>query len=44
MEEKSLNKGIIREIIGPVIDIKFDQEHLPELLNAIHIKLVLRLV
>ena len=34
-----MNKGIIREIIGPVIDIKFDQEHLPELLNAIHIKL-----
>lgn len=34
-----MNVGIIREIIGPVIDIQFRQEELPELLNAIHIKM-----
>jgi len=34
-----LNKGKIHEIIGPVVDIKFDPESLPELLNAIEIKL-----
>ena len=28
-----MNKGIIHEIIGPVIDIKFDPDELPELLN-----------
>jgi len=33
-----LSKGIIHQIIGPVLDIKFDQEHLPELLNAIIIR------
>lgn len=32
------NKGIIHQIIGPVIDIKFSPEHMPELLNAIIIK------
>lgn len=34
-----MNKGIIHQIIGPVIDVKFKPEELPELLNAIHIKL-----
>ncbi len=33
-----MNKGIIHQIIGPVLDVKFDQEHLPELLNAIIIR------
>ena len=33
-----MSKGIIHQIIGPVLDIKFDQEHLPELLNAIVIR------
>lgn len=33
-----MSKGIIHQIIGPVLDIKFDQEHLPELLNAIIIR------
>lgn len=33
-----MSKGIIHQIIGPVLDIKFEQEHLPELLNAIIIK------
>jgi len=35
---KRKNKGIIHQIIGPVLDIKFEQDHLPELLNAITIK------
>ena len=32
-----LNKGRIHQIIGPVIDIKFESEQMPELLNAIKI-------
>ncbi|MBQ3123387.1 MAG: F0F1 ATP synthase subunit beta, partial [Firmicutes bacterium] len=32
-----LNKGVIHQIIGPVIDIKFNPEELPQLLNAINI-------
>lgn len=35
----NMNKGIIHQIIGPVIDIKFDPNHMPELLNAIEIEL-----
>lgn len=34
-----MNKGIIHQIIGPVIDVKFDPEQMPELLNAIDIDL-----
>jgi len=34
-----LSKGIIHQIIGPVIDIKFEPEHLPDLLNAINIEI-----
>jgi F-type H+-transporting ATPase subunit beta len=34
-----LSKGRIHEIIGPVVDIKFDPDELPELMNAIHITL-----
>ncbi|OLR56089.1 F0F1 ATP synthase subunit beta [Hornefia porci] len=34
-----MNTGIIHEIIGPVVDIKFDPDHLPELLNEIQIRL-----
>lgn len=34
-----MNKGIVHQIIGPVIDVRFDEEHMPELLNAIHIEL-----
>ena len=30
-----MNKGLIHQIIGPVIDIKFKPEEMPELLNAI---------
>ena len=32
------HKGIIHQIIGPVIDIKFAPEEMPELLNAITIQ------
>ncbi len=31
------DKGVISQIIGPVIDIKFSPENMPELLNAIEI-------
>lgn len=33
----SENKGTVHQIIGPVIDIKFDPDHMPHLLNAIEI-------
>lgn len=33
-----MNKGIIHQIIGPVIDIKFSEDEMPELLNAVIIK------
>lgn len=33
-----MNEGIINQIIGPVIDIKFEEGHMPELLNAIQIQ------
>jgi len=32
-----VNKGIIHQIIGPVLDVKFSQASMPELLSAIHI-------
>lgn len=39
-----MNKGIIHQIIGPVIDIKFDLEEMPQLLNAIRIEMADRTV
>ena len=33
-----MNKGIIHQIIGPVIDMKFNEPELPELLNAVNIQ------
>ena len=33
-----MHEGIINQIIGPVIDIKFEEGHMPELLNAIQIE------
>ncbi|MEG1929635.1 MAG: F0F1 ATP synthase subunit beta [Anaerovorax sp.] len=33
-----MNKGIIHQIIGPVVDVKFRPEEMPELLNAIVVK------
>jgi len=32
-----MNKGTIHQIIGPVLDVKFAQNSMPELLSAIHI-------
>ena len=32
-----MHKGTIHQIIGPVIDIRFHPEEMPELLNAIEI-------
>ncbi len=32
------NIGIVTQVIGPVLDIKFDDGYLPDLLNAIEIK------
>lgn len=37
MNSLDKNIGIVTQVIGPVIDIKFDDSHLPELLNAIEI-------
>ena len=34
----SQHKGIVHQIIGPVVDIKFNPEEMPELLNAITIE------
>ncbi len=33
-----MNKGRIHQIIGPVIDIKFNEDEMPELLNAVNIE------
>ena len=33
-----MNKGKIHQIIGPVIDIKFNEDEMPELLNAMNIE------
>jgi F-type H+-transporting ATPase subunit beta len=33
-----MSKGIIRQIIGPVVDLEFSDGHLPNIFNAIHIK------
>lgn len=36
MPEKNIGKVV--QIIGPVLDIRFEADHLPNLLNAIHIE------
>ena len=33
-----MNKGKIHQIVGPVVDVKFKEDDMPELLNAIHIE------
>ena len=33
-----MNKGRIHQVIGPVIDIKFREDEMPELLNAVNIE------
>ena len=37
--EAKMNKGRIHQVIGPVIDIKFKEDEMPELLNAVEIEL-----
>ncbi|MFH2009104.1 MAG: F0F1 ATP synthase subunit beta [bacterium] len=31
------NEGLIRQIIGPTVDIEFDSDHLPNILNAVEV-------
>ncbi|MFO7654062.1 MAG: F0F1 ATP synthase subunit beta [Candidatus Krumholzibacteriia bacterium] len=31
------NYGVVQQVIGPTVDLEFDSDHLPEILNAIHI-------
>ena len=38
-EKKILNKGYIVQVQGPIVDVKFSDGTLPQLLNAIEIKL-----
>ena len=32
------NYGLVQQVIGPTVDLEFDSDNLPEILNAIHIK------
>lgn len=36
----SKNQGVIVQVIGPIVDVRFDGDHLPTVLNAIEIPLV----
>ena len=35
--EKKLVKGKIVQVVGPIIDVEFSNDHLPELLTALTI-------
>ncbi|MFA7032939.1 MAG: F0F1 ATP synthase subunit beta, partial [Bacilli bacterium] len=37
--DKKLIKGKISQVVGPIVDVKFQDEHLPELLTALEIPL-----
>ncbi|MCB9498129.1 MAG: F0F1 ATP synthase subunit beta [Erysipelotrichaceae bacterium] len=37
--DKKLVKGKISQVVGPIVDVKFQDEHLPELLTALEIPL-----
>jgi len=37
-EEKKTNFGKVVQVIGPVLDVEFESEHLPELYNALRIR------
>ena len=39
MKEKPVVKGFIKQAVGPIVDVQFDNEHLPELLTALKINL-----
>ena len=32
------NNGHVTQVIGPVVDVRFDEEHLPDILNAVEIE------
>lgn len=36
--EKAMNKGRITQVMGPVVDVKFDDGQLPEIYNALRIE------
>jgi F-type H+-transporting ATPase subunit beta len=38
IEEKKVNFGKVVQVIGPVLDVEFESEHLPELYNALRIR------
>ena len=37
-KEKKVNFGRVVQVIGPVLDVAFESEHLPELYNALRIR------
>src|SRR6476619_3839812 len=37
-EKKSVNIGRVVQVIGPVLDVEFESEHLPELYNALRVR------
>ena len=37
-EAKKTNFGKVVQVIGPVLDVEFESEHLPELYNALRIR------
>jgi F-type H+-transporting ATPase subunit beta len=37
-QEKKVNLGRVVQVIGPVLDVEFESEHLPELYNALRIR------
>jgi hypothetical protein len=37
-EAKKVNFGKVVQVIGPVLDVEFESEHLPELYNALRIR------
>ena len=39
MKEKPLTKGKIVQVVGPIVDVEFKGQHLPELLTALKINL-----
>lgn len=36
--KQTINKGKVIQIIGPVVDVEFDPQHIPDILNALEIK------
>jgi F-type H+/Na+-transporting ATPase subunit beta len=38
VQEKKVNTGKVVQVIGPVLDVEFESEHLPELYNALRIR------